>query len=396
MTSALFLSLSLLAPVQSQTDYSSAYDQFATAVRRNFYARETRGPEMEQRLKAAEPKAKAAKTKAEFSMVMNEMIEGFNDSHFHFYTDEDQGFYAMDAILKTGLIRQANAPAAKPMPSIGVFFKPSPQGWVAGMVMEGSAAANAGVRKGDVFKSVGGSAFAPILPLKDWINQSPEFTLERGGREVKAKIEVKAENTLDMFANGTRRSARVIEQGGKKIGYIHIWTMVRDDFKTFMTSWVLNGPGRDTDAIIYDIRDGFGGRPEGYIDPFFMPPITMKWISPGFAQQQTIGYGKPVVVLINEGSRSAKEVVAKAFKDTGRATLVGKPTTGHVLGTYPIPLGNWAYGEVPMVELEVNGVKLEKNPVTPHITVEREIGEDGTDLALAKAVEVAVEKAGQE
>jgi carboxyl-terminal processing protease len=225
-----------------------------------------------------------------------------------------------------------------------------------------------------------------------FVGKEAQFEIIRNGKPMTVSITVDSNNGLDMFMNGTRGSARIIERDGLRIGYLHIWTMVRDDFKQFFQNFVLN-TARDTDAIVYDIRDGFGGRPEGFVDPFFMPPIKLKWKSELFNQDQQLGYGKPVILLINGGSRSAKEVVAKTFKLTGRATLVGTPTIGHVLGTSPRPIGGWAYAEIPMVELEVNGEKLEKNPVEPDVLVQPEIGPDGADLALERALVEAVKRA---
>jgi carboxyl-terminal processing protease len=383
MPASTLLALAILAPVQEGPDLASGWTQFASAVRQTYYAKNKRHDEMEKNLNEAEPLAKKAKTKEELAQVIKTMIAKFGDSHFDFMTDEEQGFYMMDAIVRG---EQANV-----MPNVGAWFKPAANGWEATMVMEGGPAAKAGVRKGDVITTVGAVPFSPVTPLRTFVGKEAQFQVMRNGKPITVSMTVASNNGLDMFMNGTRASAKIIERDGLKIGYLHVWTMVRDDFKQFFQNFVLN-TARDTDAIVYDIRDGFGGRPEGFVDPFFMPAVNLNWIGETYNQNQQLGYGKPVMLVINGGSRSAKEVVAKTFKMSGRATLIGQPTIGHVLGTSPRPIGKWAYAEIPMVELEVNGEKLEKNPVRPDITVDQEIGADGTDLMMERAVSEAVKQ----
>src|SRR5205807_1760504 len=116
--------------------------------------------------------------------------------------------------------------------------------------------------------------------------------------------------------------------------YIHLWTMSNAAQSTELANSVF-GKFKDTAGFILDIRDGFGGRPEGYGDPFFRPEVRLSWQSPMFTQQELFGYQRPLVVIINKGSRSAKEVFAFIMKSSKRATLIGEKTGGNVLGTFP-------------------------------------------------------------
>ena len=125
-----------------------------------------------------------------------------------------------------------------------------------------------------------------------------------------------------------------------------------------------------------------------YADPFFRPGINIEWRfgSNGFVQ--SFGYAKPLVVIIDKGSRSAKEVLAYILKKSGRATLVGERTGGNVLGTFPFWIGDWAILEIPMIDVIVDGVRLEGVGVEPHVAVIDEFDADGNDLFLARALEI--------
>lgn len=376
--------LLLLAASQETTDFGKSWDQASNSIRRLYYARESRKDEMERLLKAYEPRAKAASSKAQFRDIVNQMIGDFKDSHFALLTDEDQGYYSFDAI--------ANRNPAE-MPHIGAWFKKGPDGYTVQMVMNGSEAEKSDIRKGDVIERVDASAFDPILSLKGKVDARVSLQVRRGSQKLAKSVEVRQTSAKKFFLDATKASSKVIDHAGKKFGYVHLWTMVDEDQKTYLSN-LIYGQFRDTDGIILDIRDGFGGRPEGYGDPFFRPDVTLEWkFGPSPSQRQLFGYGRPLVLITNEGSRSAKEVFSYIMKKSKRATLVGSTTAGHVLGTTPMRLNEWAYLEIPIVDVFTDGDRIEGRGVAPDVPVKAEFDADGKDLFLAKALEVIRKKA---
>lgn len=374
------LALALLVPAPQEIDFEKAWEQASQAIERRYYARASRSDELKRRLAETAPKAKAAKSKEEFSRVVNTMIDGFGDSHFDFFTQEDQSYYAMDGLLG----------GKQELAQIGAWFRPTGDGYTVHMVMNGSPAEKAGLVKGDVIVTVDGAPLRPVSSFKD--KQKVELRWRRGSKEYGASIDTRKSSAVEMFLEGSRQSAKVIERNGKKIGYFRLWTMVSDDFRNALSGAVY-GRLKDTDAFILDLRDGFGGRPEGFLDPFFRPEATLEWkTGPGQAMKQLFGYGRPLVALINEGSRSAKEVTAYLLKKSKRATLVGRNTAGHVLGTSPMRLNDWSVLEIPMVEVLADGNRLEGKGVAPDVALEREFDAEGKDLFLERAIEVAASK----
>ena len=71
-----------------------------------------------------------------------------------------------------------------------------------------------------------------------------------------------------MCLKATSNSVRVIKQDEKNVGYLHLWSGTHEKILEALKQ-ALNGPLAGTDALILDLRDGFGGAWHSYLDPFF-------------------------------------------------------------------------------------------------------------------------------
>jgi carboxyl-terminal processing protease len=370
----------------SAFDADKAWEAVSKAVRSTYFARHSRGDEMALFLKEAEPTARSAKSPEEFDAAVDAMIGRFKDSHFAFLTRNEQGFYVFDSLVR-------GEKAAK-MPHIGAWFAPSDDGWRVAMVLDGGASERAGLRKGDVVARINGATFEPVASLARLVGKQARLEWTRNGVPMSGQVAIAEQTGLDMFHDATRKSGRIIARQGKQIGVMRPWTMVQERFKTALHAFVY-GQAASTDAFVLDLRDGFGGRPEGYADPFFRPEALLEWdAGGGRTVKQRFGYQRPLVVLTNRGTRSAREVLAYILKRAKRATIVGTRTAGDVLGTTPVPIQDWAYLEVPMVDVKVDGERLERVGVAPDIEVEEGYGPNGEDLVLEAGLEQAVRLAG--
>lgn len=372
-----------LSQSQQTDDFAKAWSQTESSIRSRYYARVERKGEMEALLAKYGPLASKSHSRNEFRDTVVRMIEEFGDSHFDFLTPSDQGFYSLGELVPGG--------KAKPMPHIGAWFSRTQKGYQVQMVLEGMAANEAGLLQGDIVEDVDGRPFSPIDALKPLVGKDATFHVRRGTELRAVTMAVKETEGMAMFLEATRSSGRIIERGGKKYGYFHLWTMAKEEFKSALSSFVY-GRGMQTDGFILDIRDGFGGRPEGYADPFFRPEVKLEWEIGGSRVPQYFGYQKPLVLIINKGSRSAKEVLAFILKKSKRAILVGEPTGGNVLGTSPLMLGDWAVVEIPMVDLFIDEVRLEGVGVDPDFLVLDKPGPDGRDPSIEKALEALAMK----
>jgi len=368
-------------PNRGAAEYAKAWSEIESRIRKFYFDKVARSGDLNKFLAATKPLALASTNDDQFKAVVLKMIADFGDSHFGFFTSSDQEFYLFDALTK--------GEKALEMPGIGAYFVQSEGYWSANMVLEGEAADKAGLRDGDVIISAKGNPFQPIASFADSIGKKVQLSVKRplsNGTTIDLNLSVTPSDSqcLDQFLEATRNSEKVIKYDGKNFGYIHVWTLTRPDFISTSNAAVL-GKLYNTDGIIYDLRGGYGGRPEGYSDVFYKPEENIQWRSPSFSYVEHFGYTKPLVVLTDHLSRSAKEMLSEIFKNSKRATLIGQTTAGNVLGTSPLMISNWAYLEIPIVDVYINGIHLEKTGVSPNIKTPTGYDSNGNDITLLRA-----------
>ena len=175
-----------------------------------------------------------------------------------------------------------------------------------------------------------------------------------------------------MFLDAQIASTQIIERQGKKIGYVHIWSYAGDQYQQQLEDDLIYGRLKDADALILDLRDGWGGAPMGALNIFLAQPgFSLTNINRnGKRSTYYSHWKKPVVMLVNEGSRSAKEVVAYGFQKDKIGLLVGTKTAGAVVAGRPFLLadGTLLYVAVANVYVDENQ-RLEGKGVTPDIVV---------------------------
>jgi C-terminal processing protease CtpA/Prc len=146
----------------------------------------------------------------------------------------------------------------------------------------------------------------------------------------------------------------------------------------------------ETEGIIIDIRDGVGGD-MGYefIAPFLqygLGEITVESTGRHRTFKSIAGCNKPVVVLINGGSRSGKETLAYFFKKTGRAVLVGERTAGYVTGGNKRQISEESFLYFGAYMMVIDGKRLEGVGVEPDIKVPFDVRfAAGRDIQLERA-----------
>jgi carboxyl-terminal processing protease len=173
------------------------------------------------------------------------------------------------------------------------------------------------------------------------------------------------------------------------IGYIQITTFGTDTAdKTAEAATQLKAQGAQ--KIILDLRND----PGGYLDAAvsvasqFMPngKVVVEERHNGQAKEklETQGggtlIGLPTVVLINEGSASASEIVAGALKDNGVAKLMGEKSFGKGSVQEVIKLGGGAELKVTVAHwFTPSGKGIDKEGIHPDIEVKQDLADYNAD-----------------
>lgn len=98
---------------------------------------------------------------------------------------------------------------------------------------------------------------------------------------------------------------------------------------------------------------------------------------------------KPVVMLVNRGTRSGKEVLAYGFKQYRLGEIIGTQTAGAVLAASVFLMGNGDLLLLAVADVTVDDQHLEGVGVTPTIEVPFDpVYAAGRDPQLDRAVQV--------
>lgn len=133
------------------------------------------------------------------------------------------------------------------------------------------------------------------------------------------------------------------EGEGEKVGYINLPSFYADfqnedgrfsakDIKTEL----LKLKDQDVDGVILDLRNNGGGSLRDVVDMtgFFIPEGPVVQVAGRGGRKEVLRdkdpsviYDGPLIVLVNQYSASASEILAAALQDYGRAVIVGSPQT---------------------------------------------------------------------
>ncbi|HEY9700379.1 MAG TPA: carboxyl-terminal processing protease CtpA [Trichocoleus sp.] len=205
--------------------------------------------------------------------------------------------------------------------------------------IEGSPAAQAGIKPRDRIVKING-----VLTTKLTLDEAAERMRGPMGSRVTLTIAQEGEdivNAKDVLLVRNRISLNPVyaelrpQSNGTQIGYLRL-SQFNANASAELASAVKRMEQQGADAYILDLRSNPGGLLQAGID------IARLWLNEGtvvytvnrngiqdsFAADGEAVTPDPLIVLVNQGTASASEILAGALQDNGRAQLVGERTFG--------------------------------------------------------------------
>lgn len=317
-------------------------------------------------------------------------VEGLGDEYTEFLTSDE--WEDLDSSLSEFV-------------GIGVYMfqlKSTNETIIIGTIDDDTPAAKAGIKAGDIIKEIN---------LEDVSTKGSEYISSKikgtAGSTVKIKV-LRGEEELTFDVERAEIKVYKIkhEMLQNNIGYIDFDSFTDTSYNEFKAAYEdLKNNGAT--SLIVDLRNNTGGYVDSalniadmFVDSGKALLITEDKNGNRYTQssKNSKEIDMPVVVLVNEYTASASEILTGILKDYKLATIVGTTTYGKgvIQEVYPDVLGKDIGGALKVTVSEYftpNGNKINKVGIEPDEKVELDDSEStditkDTDTQLQKAIEI--------
>tara|TARA_X000001036_G_scaffold408521_1_gene418844 strand:+ start:2489 stop:3625 length:1137 start_codon:yes stop_codon:yes gene_type:complete len=252
--------------------------------------------------------------------------------------------------------------------------------------IDDTPAEKAGIKSGDYIVRIGEeqvqgkSLMEAVKLMRGPVGTTISLTVKR--KNVKKPLEFKIERKIIEVQSVNSKTI----SKEKNIGYIRLKSFNENSDKQFLKSIKNFEKNSKIKGYVVDLRNNPGGLLTQAINitDFFLNDgeiVSTKGRKVSetrkfFARKGDEIKGKPIVVLINNGSASASEIFAGALKDHKRAIILGESSYGKGSVQSIIPLRNGGGMRLTISKYYLpSGKSISEVGVTPDILVE-EIGDD--------------------
>lgn len=382
------LTSSIPADAQRRSDYLPLFDEVVSLIETHFYdPSAVSDARWQKRVVHSREQIKSIEEADQFANAINSLLATLHTSHSHFFSKGSPKRYQL-----LGLFSSLYSEDRKDLfiyEGIGIDTRNIDGQVVICSVFDGFPAQEAGLQYGDRILSVNDVAFHPIGSFEGRAGATVRISLDRRGVKMNAEVKVVKLDGRMMFEEAANASVRLIEHQGKKVGYIHLWSYAGARYQELLREKILWGALSKADALVLDLRDGWGGADLNYLN-LFREPIAM--VSSRDRNGSTGSYSgvweNPVALIVNERTTSGKELFTYGFKKLQLGPVVGNTTAGAVVAGRIFLLSSGDVLYLAVRDVSVDGMRLEGKGVDPDIPVDRSLRQPpAEDVQLQKAIE---------
>jgi carboxyl-terminal processing protease len=216
--------------------------------------------------------------------------------------------------------------------------------------MEGSPSYRKGLKSGDLIIEIDGKSTYKMTT-------ADAAKLMRGPSGTKVTLKIKREGipeTLDFEMERAVIELKSVSYYGKikgtNIGYIRL-SRFAEETSNELTQAINELNNEGIEGLIFDLRSNGGGLLQQAVETaeLFLPEGKLVVYTRGkysdserrfYSRRLPLYPDKPLIVMVDEGTASASEIVAGAIQDWDRGVILGHPTYGKGLVQQIFPVGN--------------------------------------------------------
>lgn len=366
------------------SEFTQMYNEAWTGVEENFYDENFHGVNWKAKKEQYAKYLPYVNNRNDLRILLNDLLGELNSSHIGFSSSGKEESTYLNYITNES----------------GIIFKKD-QPYMVESIVRKSPAFRSGVdiKPGDQLVSVNGKNIDPNENREAYFTSPKKqdeliLTFSRNGKNVTTKVHPVSNAELKgllyddwIFSN----RQRVNQLSNNRIAYSYMKNMSTDELDRFLLDMVEQEIQKD--AVILDLRYNTGGNVHDKVLNFLAQKPYLQWkyregkmtAQPNFAPS-----GKPIVLLINEGSLSDAEMTAAGFKALKLGKIIGQETYRWIIFTSGKSLVDGSYYRLPAWgTYTLDGQNLEKTGVKPDIYVKNTFldRQQGNDPQLERAIQ---------
>ncbi len=209
--------------------------------------------------------------------------------------------------------------------------------------MKDSPAEKAGLKSGDIIEKIDNISFTG-----DKMDEAVEYIKSKAENEIIFTI-IRENSELTVSLKKEKIQIKSLEGQmlDSNVGYIKIDTFMNENTASDFEKKLQELRNKGMKGLILDLRNNPGGllsQAVGVASQFIEKDKVITYTIDKYDNKNEslsvggVGQGIPLIILINNGSASASEVVIGALRDYKAAVLVGKKTFGKGIVQQPIPI----------------------------------------------------------